>query len=56
MREEVRHMQRVTLQARSVRTMLALVAVTASFVTTAFVGGSPYGGTVRAAYFCPPAC
>lgn len=56
MRKEVRHMQRVASRGVGIRTIVALVAITASFLTTASVGGSAHGAPVKAAYFCPPAC
>jgi hypothetical protein len=37
--------------------IVALVAtITASFLTTAAVGGSSHSTPVKAAHFCPPMC
>jgi hypothetical protein len=54
MREEVRHMQRVTPTGR---TILAIVAaVTASAIAAATFAGPAQTAQIRSAHICPPAC
>jgi hypothetical protein len=55
MPKEVRHMQWGDPRGRSVRAIVAVLAVSA-LLTASFGGRAAHGAPATATYFCPPAC